>query len=105
MEDDSPAEDFRHMNIESEIEPPQWVGKLLTRFCPDHLFEEIEGDLYERFQRDVTRAGVRKAKLKYAYNALRFLRPGIILRNKFRIRLIQRDMIKNYSGEFIKREL
>jgi len=54
----------------------------LKSFCPDHLFEEIEGDLMQRFERDVKSFGVRRAKRRLLWNTIRFLRPGIILRNK-----------------------
>jgi putative ABC transport system permease protein len=60
-----------------------WIIKLLQWFCPAHLLEEIEGDLMQRFARDVKSFGERKAKRRLHWNTIRFLRPGIILRNKF----------------------
>ena len=70
--------------------------RILQRFCPRNLFEGIEGDLIEQFENDVEAVGERKAKLRLFFNALRFLRPGIILRNKFSFQLINLIMFSNY---------
>lgn len=63
------------------------VSWILRRFCPQALREEIEGDLLHRWQRDEKKWGRRGADRRMIWNALRFFRPGIILRNRFRIRL------------------
>jgi putative ABC transport system permease protein len=68
----------------------------LKCFCPNHLYEEIEGDLIQKFEKDVKVFGERKAKRKLIWNALRFFRPGIVLRNKFSVKLNQGCMIQNY---------
>lgn len=76
----------------------EWKTKLIFRFlrwfCPDHLFEEIEGDLIQRYNRDLTKHGMNKAKRSLVWNGLRFFRLGIILRNKFSPELHQLNMIK-----------
>lgn len=70
--------------------------RILRTFCPPHLFEEIEGDLIQKFNQDVKAVGEKKAKKRLMWNAIRFFRPGILLRNRFSIELNQGDMIKNY---------
>ncbi|HEV8515535.1 MAG TPA: permease prefix domain 2-containing transporter [Cyclobacteriaceae bacterium] len=70
--------------------------RILQRFCPRKLFEGIEGDLIEQFEVDVEAVGERKANTRLFFNALRFLRPGIILRNKFSFQLINLIMFSNY---------
>lgn len=60
-----------------------WTFRLLRWFCPTQLLEEIEGDLIQKFERDLTHFGVHKAKRKLLWNVIRFCRPGIVLRNKF----------------------
>src|SRR6478736_6228132 len=70
--------------------------RILQRFCPRKLFESIEGDLMEQFEVDVEAVGERKANTCLYFNALRFLRPGIILRNKFSFQLINLIMLSNY---------
>ena len=60
--------------------PSSLALKFLQLFCPEHLREEIEGDLTQKYLRDVKIFGHQKAKLKLAWNTIRFFRPGIILR-------------------------
>ncbi len=57
--------------------------RFLKRFCPDHLYEEIEGDLIQKFEKDVKNFGERKAKRRLIWNTIRFFRPGIVLRKQF----------------------
>lgn len=78
-------------NIESTF-----AIRLLRAFCPPHLLEEIEGDLIERFDHDETLFSKRKARQKLLWNAIRFFRPGIILRHKLSPRINQLDMINSY---------
>jgi putative ABC transport system permease protein len=56
--------------------------RLLRTFCPPQLLEEIEGDLSERFQRDASKHGSRVAGRRLWWSALRFFRPGILLRHR-----------------------
>ncbi len=72
------------------------VLALLRFVCPGHLYEEIEGDLIQKFNRDVKKFGERSAKQKLVWNTIRFFRPGILLRNKFSFQIIQFAMIRNY---------
>jgi len=76
--------------------PPRFALRFLKWFCPSHLHEGIEGDLLEAYDADVEMLGVRKARRRFAYQAIRFLRPGIILRNTFASPFIQRAMLKNF---------
>jgi putative ABC transport system permease protein len=69
--------------------------RLLKWFCPTHLYEEIEGDLIQKFDRDVKTVGERKAKRRLMWNVVRFFRPGILLRNKFSNKLFQKTMIQS----------
>src|SRR5688572_31659529 len=81
------------------VNPPRFALRFLEWFCPDHLYEEIEGDLIQKFNKDIKaqdNRGIAKAKRKFIWNTIRFFRPGIILRNKFSFNIIQYDMIRNY---------
>jgi putative ABC transport system permease protein len=75
---------------------PRWVAAFLKNICPKDLFEEIEGDLIQRFNRDQIKFGHRKASQRMTIHALKFLRPGILLRNRFSINFNQVHMIRNY---------
>jgi putative ABC transport system permease protein len=52
--------------------------------------------LLEQFDVDVKIAGEKKAKRRFVWNAIKFFRPEILLRNNFSIELIQMLMITNY---------
>lgn len=60
--------------------PPHFADRLLEFFCAPHLLEEVQGDLYERYIRDVRQLGVAKAKRNYIFNVLSFFRPFAIKR-------------------------
>jgi ABC-type antimicrobial peptide transport system permease subunit len=83
--------------IESPGKRPStyWL-RVLKWFCPENLQEGIEGDLLEQFEEDVKAVGLKKAKTRLILNVIRFFRPGIVLRNKFSIMIIQWSMLQNY---------
>jgi putative ABC transport system permease protein len=56
--------------------------RFLKGFCPSHLHETIEGDLLQRYEKDILAFGERKASRRLLWNVVRFVRPGILLRNK-----------------------
>jgi putative ABC transport system permease protein len=60
------------------------------------LLEEIEGDLLQRYERDAKTHTQSKAKRKLLWNVIRFLRPGILLRNNSSIDLTPLYMLTNY---------
>jgi putative ABC transport system permease protein len=78
------------------MNPTPLALRFLARFCPDHLLEEIEGDLTQRFQRDIKHAGEKRARIKLLWNTIRFFRPGIIMRNKPSISFTPMYMLANY---------
>ena len=92
MENGSAIEDVRDMNRKL----PRWPLRFLQSICPDHLYEEIEGDLFEKFNKDVRTVGEKKARWRLVWNTIRFLRPGIVFRNKFSVELNQGYMYGSY---------
>jgi putative ABC transport system permease protein len=70
--------------------------KLLEWFCPPQLFEGIEGDLLEKFYADAKSDGDRIARRRLLLGCFRFLRPAIIIRNRFRMQLPMGNMIGSY---------
>jgi len=81
----------------SDVSPPPFVLRFLRWFCPSHLYEEIEGDLIQRFHRDVKWSGEQRAKLNLILNVVRFFRPGILVRNKLNYSTNQNFMLRNYT--------
>jgi putative ABC transport system permease protein len=78
---------------EYPVHPPEWAVKLLRAICPDHLFEAIEGDLIQKFHKEVDTFGAEKAKRRFVWNTISFFRPGIVLRNRFSFELNQTHML------------
>jgi len=77
-------------------ETSHWIFRFLSWFCPDQLYEEIEGDLIEKFIRDVKEFGEKSAKRRLMWNTIRFFRAEIILRNTFSLPLLRMYMFSNY---------
>ncbi|MCA6073979.1 ABC transporter permease [Fulvivirga sedimenti] len=77
-------------------EPPHRFTRFLEWFCPPELCEAILGDLYEQFEMDIDQVGQRRANRRYRWNVIRFFRPGILFRNRNRIKLFNNMMWSNY---------
>ncbi|WP_425290972.1 ABC transporter permease [Spirosoma linguale] len=82
----------------SAIKPPRQADRLLEWFCAPHLLEEVQGDLYERFVRDVEVGGVRRANRRYWINVLRFIRPFALKRqlSQYSSPLLHPVMLSNH---------
>ena len=61
------------MSLNEYPEPPKFADKLLAWFCKNDLFEAIQGDLHEYYER--LEGPAWKNKLKYWYQVFNFLRP------------------------------
>lgn len=81
---------------DNPINPSVFALRFLRWFCPSHLLEGIEGDLLETFEFDVKEHGAQRAKLLFWLHVFMFFRPGILLRNRFSIQLINTMMLGNY---------
>ncbi|MFM8740716.1 MAG: permease prefix domain 2-containing transporter, partial [Cytophagales bacterium] len=77
-------------------ENTKWPIHFLRWFCPAELREEIEGDLIQKFNRDVNTVGAKRAKQRLLWNVIRFFRPGILLRNKIGNHLNVSIMLTSY---------
>ena len=62
-------------------QPPRWADKLLEWFCAPYLLEEVQGDLYERFQKNLRLFGLKTARKEYVVGVLSFIRPFALKRN------------------------
>ncbi|MTI39293.1 ABC transporter permease [Fulvivirga lutimaris] len=79
-----------------DVRPPQRITRLLESVCPEYLFEGIIGDLEEQFYDDLETFGEKRAKRRYWWNTVRFVRPEILLRNNSKFSIINTIMISNY---------
>ncbi len=49
----------------SNLNVPNKPLRFLKWFCPDHLYQEIEGDLIQKVKKDVKLFGERKLSVKF----------------------------------------
>ncbi|MEM8568653.1 MAG: permease prefix domain 2-containing transporter, partial [Bacteroidota bacterium] len=58
-----------------KILPPLWADRILEWYCDPPVLEDLQGDLYERFDQRMSRSGQFRARLFYLMDVLRFIRP------------------------------
>ena len=75
---------------DEKILPPKWPLGLLKFFIRKEYLEEIEGDMEEIFRENLSIYSKRKAKIKYAFEAMKLLRPILIKRE-----LLKRLKLRN----------
>lgn len=86
-----------------EVTPlPRLIERFLQTVCPKELYEEIEGDLIQRYNKNVIAYGQSLANRKLMVDTIRYVRPGIILRNKFSFEITGFDMIKHFMLTFFR---
>ena len=56
-----------------EIQPPGWINSMIETLAPKELAEEIHGDLFELYMKDVDERGRRTANARYIANGIGFL--------------------------------
>jgi putative ABC transport system permease protein len=64
------------------MKPPQLADHFLKLFCAPHRLEEVQGDLHEEFQYQLRRVGKRRAKWRYWWGVLGFMKPFAIRRQR-----------------------
>jgi hypothetical protein len=62
--------------------PPRWADRLLEWFCAPHLLEEVQGDLYERFEKNLKLFGEQTARQEYIKGVIGFIKPFALKRKK-----------------------
>ena len=82
---------------------PTRLLKILRLVCPHQLYEEIEGDLIQKYNRDLRTFGKRKANQNLRWNTIRFLRPGILMRNKVDFK--NRNLMLRDNSKIILRQV
>ena len=84
------------MKGEKPSYPPRWAERFLCWYCKPELLEDLQGDLNEYFERNIKSEGLRKAKLIYIIDVIKFLRIYTLRKPKFVDPLIQWIMIGSY---------
>ncbi len=81
-------------NRSKNINPPYWAIAFFRWFCRPEIAEDIEGDLFERFNRNVEETNLKKAKWKFTWQVILLCRPGIVRSFQF-FRLDQNYMFRH----------
>lgn len=68
-------------------DPPARMMKLLRWFCADAYLEEVEGDLFELFQEEIEIHGLKKARNRFFFTAIRYIKPFFFGKKGFSIHL------------------
>ncbi len=58
--------------------PPPWLLRFFRWFCNPEYVEDIEGDLLERYERNVKAKGIGPGKWRLLFDIIKLMRPGII---------------------------
>lgn len=76
--------------------PPKWADRFLAWYCRADLLEEIQGDVYELYER-TAKQSKRKADFTFIWNVVRFFRLKNIRKRKsvYNNGLISPGMLKN----------
>ena len=59
------------MKENKPINPPKWANAFLEWYCRPELLEDLQGDLYELFQRNIKTKGIKQARLIYSIDVLK----------------------------------
>ena len=76
-------------------EIPSFAYRLFSWFCREEFFEELEGDLEEKFLINKETYGLKKARKIYMYEVLKMIRPSIVGKLSGTTRLNGYGMFKN----------
>lgn len=83
----------------NHVQPPRFANKFLQWFLPEHVLEEVQGDLQEVFYKQVQQVGLQKARKDYCLTAVRYVRPYFFKRRKqptYHTKPLHTDMLRNY---------
>lgn len=84
------------MNNKLTNQPPKWANRFLEWYCRHDLLEDLQGDLYEHFDRNLTSKSLKSAKITYWLDVIKFCRPYTIRKFKIVNNINSIVMFKNY---------
>src|SRR5690606_26268347 len=68
-----------------ENTPPKWATSFFRWFCKREFHEEIEGDLFERYQKRSPSYSTSRNNLLFLKDVITLFRPGLINFNKLTV--------------------
>lgn len=86
----------------SKSRKPSRFERFFQWFCKPELFEELQGDLEEAFEENISRVGLTRAKNIYRMEVIKMIRPSIIRFGQFHSKFNHLIMFKNYYKTSIR---
>lgn len=80
----------------NSIHPPSWANRFLEWYCRADLLEDLQGDLHEYFDRNVETKGIKKARIRFVFDVLKFFKPYTVKKIEILDQLTQFVMFRNY---------
>ncbi len=84
------------MKKKNQPSPPSWATKFLRWYCNKQVLEDLEGDIYEYYLRNVDTKGIRMARLIYVLDVLKFFRIYTIRKPKITTVMSHGLLLQNY---------
>jgi putative ABC transport system permease protein len=84
------------MKPKPSFRPPRWASRLLEWYCKPSLYEDLQGDLLEYFERNLEKRGVAKAKLIYIVDVLKFIRAYTVQKPQLMEKMNQLVLLNSY---------
>jgi putative ABC transport system permease protein len=79
------------------VTPPKWADRFLRWYCNPLFLEEIEGDVYELFDRRAEEKGPKAARIKFIWDVFRFFRWSNIKKSNSKYTTMNRSVLfRNY---------
>ena len=78
------------------VNPPAWATRFLHWYCRPELFEDLQGDLNEFFERNLRTKAAFIARIIYIIDVIKFLRSYTIRKPSFNNPFIRKVMLGNY---------
>ncbi|WP_232541089.1 ABC transporter permease [Spirosoma endbachense] len=85
--------------MKSAPNPPRWADRLLNVICAPDRLEEVQGDLREEFAYQIDRIGERRARWRYVWDVLGFVKSPPVARRHGAYSttyLMNPTMLRNY---------
>ena len=86
---------------QDQIKPPEWANKLLEWYCREDLLEDLQGDLYEYYDRNLAK-GTRIANLIFIIDVFKFFRSYTFKKLKNKYKMNSYMLFKNYFKTSIR---
>ena len=83
--------------MKSHPQPPRWADRFLAWYCSEVFLEEIQGDLYEQFEKTLLEGKPTWAKIQFILGVFRFFRWFRLKKiQDLNLYLIHPAMFRNY---------